>query len=42
VTALRTGRCDLAAEEFVVLLQFGIELADAPTLVSQCRRGITP
>jgi len=25
-----------------VLLQFGIELADAPALVSQCRRGITP
>ncbi len=42
VTALRTGRCDLAAEEFVVLLQFGIQLADAPALVSQCRQGITP
>jgi hypothetical protein len=40
VTALRTGRCDVAAAEFLVLLEFGIEPADGPALISQCRRGV--
>ena len=39
VTALRTGQCEVAAREFLVLLEFGIEPEDGPALVSQCRRG---
>ena len=41
VTALRTGQCDVAAQEFLVLLEFGIEPEDGPALVNQCRRGET-
>ncbi|PYO96004.1 MAG: hypothetical protein DMD60_12090 [Gemmatimonadetes bacterium] len=41
VTALRTGRCDVAAQEFLVLLEFGIEPEDGPALVNHCRRGET-
>ena len=40
VTALRTGQCDVAAQEFLVLLEFGIEPEDGPALVDQCRRGV--
>lgn len=42
VTALRTGRCEMAAEEFLKLVDFGIEPADAPALVSQCRLRASP
>ncbi len=38
VSALRGGRCDVAAEQFLVLLDFGIERREAPALVSECRR----
>jgi spermidine synthase len=38
VAALRERACDLAAEQFVTLLEFGIERAEAPALVAQCRR----
>jgi hypothetical protein len=41
VTALRSGQCDVAAQEFLVLLEFGIEPEDGPALVNQCRRGET-
>jgi len=40
VTALRTGQCEVAAREFLVLLEFGIEPEDGPALVNQCRRGV--
>lgn len=39
VTALRTGRCEAAVEQFLALLEFGIERLDGPALVEQCRRG---
>jgi spermidine synthase len=39
VAALRVGRCDVAAEQFVALVDFGIELADAPEWMERCRRG---
>src|SRR6266568_1901254 len=39
VAALRVGRCDVAAEQFLVLVEFGIEPADAPAWVERCRRG---
>jgi len=41
VAALRVGRCDVAAEQFLLLIDFGIELADAPAWVERCRRGET-
>ena len=41
VAALRVGRCDVAAEQFLELVDFGIELVDAPAWVERCRRGET-
>jgi len=41
VAALRTGRCDVAAEQFLLLVDFGINLVDAPAWVERCRRGET-
>ena len=41
VAALRVGRCDVAAEQFLALVDFGIELVDAPAWVERCRRGET-
>jgi hypothetical protein len=38
VAALRAGQCDTAADEFIVLVDFGIELVDAPQWVAACRR----
>jgi hypothetical protein len=38
VAALRAGRCDTAADEFVLLVDFGIELVDAPLWVERCRQ----
>jgi hypothetical protein len=37
--ALRAGKCDVAVEQFVSLLSFGIRRPDGPTLVERCRRG---
>jgi thiamine biosynthesis lipoprotein ApbE len=39
VVALRSGRCDVAAEQFVELWEFGIEPADVPRQLVRCRRG---
>ena len=39
VAALRVGQCDTAADEFILLLDFGIELVDAPQWVERCRLG---
>ncbi len=41
VAALRVGRCDVAAEQFLVLVEFGIEPGDAPAWLERCRRGET-
>ena len=41
VAALRVARCDVAAEQFLLLVDFGIERADAPAWVERCRRGET-
>jgi spermidine synthase/MFS family permease len=41
VAALRVGRCDVAAEQFLLLIDFGIERVDAPAWVERCRRGET-
>ena len=38
VASLRAGACDAAAEQFLALLQFGLEREDGPGLVQQCRR----
>ena len=38
VAALRAGQCDTAADEFILLVDFGIELVDAPRWVAACRR----
>jgi hypothetical protein len=38
LTAIRAGACDAAAEQFLTLLQFGLEREDGPGLVQQCRR----
>ncbi len=39
VVALRAGRCDDAAAEFLALLDFGIERGDAPEHLARCRSG---
>jgi Tfp pilus assembly protein PilF len=39
VAALRGRACDVAAEQFLTLLEFGIERADGPELMRRCRRG---
>ena len=38
VAALRAGHCDIAADEFILLVDFGIELVDAPQWVERCRQ----
>jgi hypothetical protein len=40
--ALRAGRCDAAADAFVVLLSFGIERQEGPALVARCRGEARP
>jgi predicted membrane-bound spermidine synthase len=42
LAALRAGACDAGRDEFLELLQFGIEVDDGPALVERCRRGETP
>ena len=39
VAALRVGHCDRAADEFILLVDFGIELVDAPQWLWRCRQG---
>jgi predicted membrane-bound spermidine synthase len=39
VAGLRAGACEVAAENFVTLLDFGFLRRDGPALVEQCRRG---
>lgn len=39
VVALRAGRCDDAAADFLTLVDFGIEPADAPEQLTRCRGG---
>jgi len=39
VAALRAGRCEDAVQQFVLLLEFGIQRDDGPPLVARCRRG---
>jgi hypothetical protein len=39
LVALRAGRCDDAADQFLELLDFGIEPADALQQLMRCRRG---
>src|SRR5205823_2766258 len=41
VAALRAARCDVAAEQFLLLVDFGIEPGDAPAWLERCRRGET-
>src|SRR2546430_3582954 len=41
LAALRVGRCDVAAEQFLLLGDFGITPEDAPVWVERCRRGET-
>jgi hypothetical protein len=38
VAAVRAGSCELAADAFVRLLDFGVLREDGPALVEQCRR----
>jgi hypothetical protein len=38
VAALRAGECEVAAQNFVMLLDFGFLREDGPSLVDQCRR----
>jgi len=40
--ALRDGRCEDAAGQFIELADFGIEVADAPERLMRCRAGKTP
>lgn len=40
VAALRAGHCDTAADEFILLVDFGIELVDAPLWVERCRQAV--
>jgi len=39
VAALRAGRCEDAVQQFILLLEFGIQRDDGPPLVARCRRG---
>ncbi|HET7790511.1 MAG TPA: fused MFS/spermidine synthase [Gemmatimonadales bacterium] len=38
VAELRAGRCDAAVDQFLTLLDFGIERDDGPALVQRCRQ----
>ncbi|HZE95356.1 MAG TPA: fused MFS/spermidine synthase [Gemmatimonadales bacterium] len=37
LAAVRAGYCDVAAAEFIELQQFGVERADGPSLMRECR-----
>ena len=39
VAALRAGRCEQAAEDFLELLEFAVEQPEGPALVEECRAG---
>src|SRR5207245_3576193 len=39
VAALRAGRCEDAVQQFILLLEFGIERDDGPPLVARCQIG---
>src|SRR5205809_1225528 len=39
VAALRAGRCEDAVQQFILLLEFGIQRDDGPPLAARCRRG---
>lgn len=36
LAAVRAGSCDVAATEFIAMLQFGVQREDGPALVHQC------
>ena len=38
VAALREHACEVAADQFLMLLEFGLSREDGPSLVAQCRR----
>jgi hypothetical protein len=38
VVTLREHACDVAADQFLMLLEFGLSREDGPALVAQCRR----
>lgn len=40
VAALREHACEVAADQFLVLLEFGISREDGPSLVAQCRHEV--
>jgi spermidine synthase len=40
VAALREHACDVAADQFLMLLEFGLSREDGPSLVAQCRREV--
>jgi spermidine synthase len=40
VAALREHACEVAADQFLVLLEFGLNREDGPALVAQCRREV--
>jgi spermidine synthase len=42
VAALREHICDVAADQFLMLLEFGLSREDGPALVAQCRREAAP
>jgi hypothetical protein len=42
IAALRVGRCEVAAEQFLLLVDFGVQPVDAPAWVQRCRRGERP
>ena len=38
IAALRERDCDVAADQFLILLEFGLSREDGPMLIAQCRR----
>jgi hypothetical protein len=38
IAALRERACDVAADQFLILLDFGLSREDGPALIAQCRR----
>ena len=38
IAALRERACDVAADQFLILLEFGLSREDGPALIAQCRR----
>jgi hypothetical protein len=38
IAALRERACDVAADQFLILLEFGLSREDGPMLIAQCRR----